>query len=88
MWTASATPMTTSDRSLDMGRHESEAFSRAPEASWISRIRVPPLPMMDPIRTWGMRRRSGYVLEDAVDASFRGSLFRVRIISPNACPAC
>ena len=84
MWTASATPMMTRDRSEDSGRHESDAFSRAPDASWISLIRAPPFPMMDPIRICGMSRRRGYVLEWAWDGSFSGSLFRVRMMRPKA----
>jgi len=60
MWTASATPDTESTRytsaqsipltgqltSVDPGSMASDAFKRAPEASWISLILAPPLPIL------------------------------------------
>jgi hypothetical protein len=85
MWTASATPITTSERSVDKGRHESDALRRAPDASWISLMRAPPLPMMEPIKMWGISRRRGYVLECWLEGSPRGSLLSVRMIKPKAC---
>lgn len=69
---------------MERGRQASEAFKRAPDASWISRIRTPPFPMIEPMRIWGMRSRRGYVLDWAVEGASRGSLLRVRIIRPKA----
>jgi hypothetical protein len=60
MWTASATPETERTRylsakhndltggltSVEPGSMDSEAFKRAPEASWISLILAPPLPIL------------------------------------------
>jgi hypothetical protein len=40
--------------------------------------------MIDPMRMCGMSRRSGYVLDCAVEGSSSGSLFSVRIMRPNA----
>lgn len=47
-------------------------------------MRTPDLPMMEPIRICGMRRRSGYVFDWDVEGDSRGSLLSVRIMSPNA----
>lgn len=40
--------------------------------------------MMEPIRMWGIKRRRGYVLDVDEEGSERGSLFRVRMMSPKA----
>lgn len=47
-------------------------------------MRTPDLPMMEPMRMWGMRRRRGYVLDCGVEGELRSSLFSVRIIRPKA----
>lgn len=46
MWMASATPETERMRSVEPGSITSLALRRAPEASWISLILDPPLPML------------------------------------------
>jgi hypothetical protein len=74
----------TSERSVERGKHDSEALRREPEASWISRIRTPPLPIMEPIKMCGMRRRNGYVFDWGVEGSSRASWLSVRMIRPNA----
>lgn len=76
--------MTTNERSVDCGKTESLAFKRAPEASWISLMRAPPLPMMLPMRIDGISSLRGYVLDVESDGSARGSLLSVRIIKPKA----
>jgi hypothetical protein len=70
MWTASATPDTERTRytsakhndltggltSVEPGSMDSEAFKRAPEASWISLILAPPLPILV-ISLWSRKRK-------------------------------
>lgn len=69
---------------MERGSTESEALSLAPEASWISLIRAPPFPMIDPIRIEGMSSLRGYVFDCGFEASAKGSLLRVRMIRPKA----
>jgi hypothetical protein len=46
MWMASATPDTERMRSVEPGSITSDAFRRAPDASWISLILEPPRPIL------------------------------------------
>ena len=84
MWIASATPETESTRSVDPGSMASDALRRAPDASWISLILDPPLPITVPIRELGMMNLIVTAREPGTDETSNGSSLMRRTISPNA----
>ena len=113
MWTASATPDTERTRylsaeyhdlemgltSVEPGSMDSEAFKRAPEASWISLILAPPLPILFislwsqrhekkaytlPMREFGMIYLMVTARDPGTEAISNGSSMIRRTIRPNA----
>lgn len=84
MWTASATPETDKTLSVDPGSIASEAFKRAPEASWISLILEPPLPMTEPMRELGMMNLMVTARDPGTEGTSNGSSLIRRTMRPNA----
>ena len=60
------------------------AFRRAPLASWISLIFVPPLPMTEPIRELGIMNLIVTALLPGTDGLSNGSSLIRRTMRPNA----
>lgn len=84
MCTASATPETDKTLSVDPGSIASEAFKRAPEASWISLILEPPLPMTEPMRELGMINLMVTAREPGTEGTSNGSSLIRRTMRPKA----
>lgn len=60
------------------------ALSRAPLASWISLILVPPLPMTEPIRELGIMNLIVTARLPGTEGLSKGSSLILRTINPNA----
>ena len=70
--------------SVEPGNIPSLALRRAPLASWISLILVPPFPMTDPIREFGIMNLMVTALLPGTDGLSNGSSLILRKMSPNA----
>jgi hypothetical protein len=70
--------------SVEPGSMASEAFSLAPDASWISLILLPPLPMTVPILELGMMNLIVTARDPGTEATSNGSSLIRRTMRPNA----